>query len=141
MKALISLIFSVALVMSVSAQDAPIVEYVGKRVNRRVVEISNMLGQVQYMECKRVVTPVIGKIVKRDFEEDEVTIASFIVADARDKRIPINLNDAQVGLLGHYTNTVISELLARGNRVQVWMHQCSGGGSGIFDYAERVKVL
>lgn len=141
MKALLSLIFIVSFGFSVAAQEAPTVKYAGSGKDRRVVDVSNMLGEVEYMKCKRVARPVIGKIVKRDFEDDEVTITGFIVADVRDKRIPINVNNVQVGLLGRYTNAIIPELLSKGNRVQVWMHQCSGGGSGIFNYAERVKVL
>jgi len=141
MKKLLSLFFSLTLLGTSFAQDAPSVKYRGTGQNRQVVEMSNMLGDIEYMECKRTAKLVTGKIVKRDYEEDEITIASFIVADARDKRHPINVNEAKVGLLGHYRNDIVSSLLAKGNRVQVWTHQCTGGGSGIFIYADRVKVL
>lgn len=138
-------IYTFAVLFSVGtcavAQDIPTVKYAGSGKNRRVVEITNMLGEVPYMECGRKPDLVIGKIVKRDFEEDEVTVSSFVVADTRDKRIPINLNEDQVGILGHSRNEIISELLSKGNRVQVTRFTCSGGGSGIFFYAGRVKLL
>ncbi len=134
-------LLALASAVSSFAQDAPTVKYSGAGKNRRVTEMSNMLGEVEYMECKRAARLVTGKIVKRDYEEDEFTIASFVVADARDKRFPINLNEATVGVLGHDRNGLISSLLTKGNRVQVWFHECSGGGSGIFFYANRIKVL
>lgn len=128
-------------VVSALGQDIPNVKYAGSGQKRRVVEITNMLGDVPYMTCGKKPDLVIGKIVKRDFDEDEITVTSFVVADARDKRIPINLNEDQVGILGHHRNSIISELLGKGNRVQVTRFTCSGGGSGIFFYAERIKLL
>jgi hypothetical protein len=141
MKIYLAFVFVITLAANVFAQDAPTVKYSGTKQNRRVIEMSNMLGEVEYMECKRVTRPVIGTIVKRNFEDDEVMIASFILSDAKDKRIPININDAQVGLLGRETSGIVSSLLSKGNKIQVWTYQCSGGGSGIFTYAERIKVL
>ncbi|CAN5835313.1 hypothetical protein BH20ACI4_BH20ACI4_27110 [soil metagenome] len=141
MKIYLAFILVVALVANAFAQDAPSVKYSGMGKNRRVIEMSNMLGEVEYMECKRVTRPVTGTIVKRNFEDDEITIASFILSDARDKRIPINVNDAQVGLLGRETSSIVSSLLSKENKIQVWTYQCSGGGSGFFTYAERIRVL
>jgi len=123
------------------AQIAPTVRYTGTGKYRRVAEMSNLLGVVEYMKCRRVSTPVVGRIVKRDFEEDEVTISRFVLADGRDERVPININDAQVGILGHRRNEIVSSLLSKGSKVQVWTARCSGGGSGIFTYAARIKVL
>lgn len=141
MKNLFILFLSLVLTVGTLAQDAPSAKHSGVGKNRRVTEMSNMLGEVEYMECERSARLVTGKIVKRDYEEDEFTIASFIVADARDKRFPVNLNAATVGLLGHDRNGLISSLLTKGKRVQVWFHECSGGGSGTFFYANRIKAL
>lgn len=141
MKKLFSVVFSLVLAVGAFPQDAPTVKHSGVGKNRRVTEMSNMLGEVEYIECKRVARLITGKIVKRDYDEDEFTIASFIVADARDKRFPINLNEATVGMLGHDRNGLVSSLLTKGNKVQVRFHECSGGGSGIFFYADRIKVL
>lgn len=140
MKTYLAFVFVIAVVANALAQEAPTVKYSSSGQNRSVIEISNMLGEVEYMECKRVARPITGTIVKRDFEDDEVTIASFILSDAKDRRIPININDAQVGLLGRETSGIVSSLLSKGNKIQVWTYQCSGGGSGIFTYAERIKV-
>lgn len=136
-------VFAVSLILAASAaaQDAPKVKYSGSGVNRRVVDMSDMLGEVPYMECTRVSSPVIGKIVKRDFDEDEVTVASIVLADARDKRHSININDSKVGLLGHSLNEIVPTFLSKGRRVQVWTYKCTGGGSGIFIYADRIKAL
>ena len=141
MKIYFAFVFVIALTANVFAQDAPTVKYSGTTQNRRVVEMFNMLGEVEYMECKRVSRPIIGTIVKRNFEDDEFMIASFVISDAKDKRIPININDAQVGILGRETSSIVSSLLSKGNKIQVWTHQCSGGGSGVFTYAERIRVL
>jgi hypothetical protein len=145
MKLLLTL-FLLAFAIETVAQDAPNVKYAGSGQKRRVVEITNMFGQIpedfrhEYGWCKKT-RLVIGKVVKRDFDEDEVTITSFILADARDKRIAINFNQDQVGLLGHGQNVIISELLSKGNRVQVQTFTCSGGGSGLFIYAANIKLL
>jgi hypothetical protein len=36
----------------------------------------------------------------------------------------------------------VGEMVAQvGSRLQVWTYDCNGGGSGIFTYASRIKVL
>ncbi len=75
MKIYLAFVFVITLAANVFAQDAPTVKYSGTKQNRRVIEMSNMLGEVEYMECKRVTRPVIGTIVKRNFEDDDVMIA------------------------------------------------------------------
>ncbi len=131
----------VSFVFGAAAQDAPSVKWAGSGQKSHVVEITNMLGKVDGMKCHKTPDLIVGRIVKRDFDEDEMTLVSFVLADARDKRFAINLNEDQVGGLGHFRNTYISEILSKGNRVQVTMFTCSGGGSGTFGYADRVKLL
>ncbi len=131
----------VLLVLFAGEMVAQIGQPVLKRKGNKVIEISNMLGTVEGFECLRESRPIIGTVLKRSYDEEETTMVSFVLRDAKDNRHFINLNDDQVGLLGRTTHTIISSLIAKGSRLQVWTYDCNGGGSGIFTYASRIKVL
>jgi hypothetical protein len=130
-------VFAFILAVNVVAQDngSPSAKYRGSKI----VEISNMLGDADGMECKKLSRPIVGTILKRNFDEDEIMITVFVVRDAKDNRRFINIDSAQMGGMGRQTAGNLSSLLAKGSRVQVVAYECSGGGSGIFTYAEKVK--
>lgn len=65
MKKLFTVVLWLVLAVDAFAQDAPTVKHSGVGKNRRITEMSNMLGKVEYMECKRSARLVMGKIVKR----------------------------------------------------------------------------
>lgn len=125
-------------VTTLSAQDGPSIKYGGKGGDE-VIDMWNMKGTVPYMECWKKPDVYVGTIVKRDYEEDEMTISSFILKRAGDKRIAININQDQIGLLGHYSVSNLASLLTQGKKVKVWSYECTGGGSGVFAYADRVQ--
>jgi hypothetical protein len=112
-----------------------------KKKGKLVIEISNMLGDAGGMECLKETKPIIGTIVKRWFEDDEITLARVIIRDAKDKRKSINVDSEHLFLLGRTTNEILSDFLEKNKKVQVWYYDCRGGGSGVFPYANRVKAL
>ena len=124
------------LVDSAHPQSANVKYGIGKN-KKEVVEMSNMKGVVSDMECWHKPEVVIGVIMKRSYEEDEMTIASFILKSAGDKRKAININQEQIA--GRYSVSNLASLLTIGKKVKVWLYDCNGGGSGTFAYADRVK--
>ena len=131
-------ILSLLFVTMLIAQDAPSIKYGGNGSND-IVEMSNMKGKVPYMKCWKKPDIYIGTIVKHSYEEDEMTISSFILKLADDKRIAININQDQVDLLGHHSVSNVASVLSQGKKVKVWAYECTGGGSGTFVYVDRVQ--
>lgn len=136
MKIFLGLFLCLVFVWDISGQVLPQI----KKNGNRVIEVSNLLGSVEGMNCKKSGT-LTGSVIKRNFEDDEITLASFILRDKRDKRNPINLNNRQVALLGHYSNETVSTLLSMNARLKIFTFECSGGGSGVFTYADRIARL
>jgi hypothetical protein len=130
-------VFAFVLATNVIAQDngSPSAKFRGSKI----IEISNMLGDADGMDCRKLSKPIVGTILKRDFDENEVMVTVFVVRDARDNRKFINIDSTQMSGMGRQTASNLSSLLAKGSRVQVTAYECSGGGSGVFTYAERVK--
>ena len=130
------------LTLNVMAQSGqPVVKYGGAKNASRIIEMSNMLGDADGMTCSKIRRPFVGTIVKRDFDEEETMIVNITLRDARDERIPININGGQIWLLGRPAPKLLSSLLGKGKKVSVSAYECSGGGSGVFYYADRVKAL
>jgi hypothetical protein len=130
-----------ALAMNVVAQSEPTVQYAGKGKARRVIAMSNMLGDADGMKCSKLSRPFVGTIVKRVFDEDETMIVNVVLRDAKDERNFINIDGAQILGLGRTAPTLLSSLLGKGKKVSISAYECSGGGSGIFYYANRVKAF
>lgn len=105
-----------------------------------VSEISNMTGDVK-MKCSLKTAPVDVEVAKRDFAEDEVTIIGLVLKDADDERYVVNVNADQLWILGRHQNRVMWDIFKKGNKLRVWINECSGGGSGLFLYLEKVKRL
>lgn len=116
-------------------QKAPTVRQRGKQV----VEINNIMGKVPRLSCNSPAT-YRGRILKRNFDNDGITITGFILSDARGRKQEINFNRKQIKLLGQYSVNIVSTLLTTGKRVRVSTYECSGG-SGTFRYANRIQAL
>ena len=76
-------IFVLMFASAAFAQEPPKLKY-GQ--HKRIVEMSNLLGDVDGMKCTRITRPFVGTILKRDFGEDEIMMTGFIVRSSSDKR-------------------------------------------------------
>lgn len=112
----------------------PSAKYSGKKP----VSLSDMLGDGGGFKCKKSKT-YSGIVVKRNFDENETIITSFTLKDANDERIHLNLNEKQSWLLGKTAPVVISTILRKGKKVTVSSYSCTGGGSGVFRFADKIK--
>ncbi len=141
MKLYLTFVLVITFAINVAAQNnQPTVAYGGTGQARRVIEMSNMLGEVDGVECLRS-RSYTGTIVRRTFDEEETMITGITLRDARDNRIHLNINESHIWGLGRTAPSILSSLLARGRRVRIWTYECSGGGSGVFIYADRVRAL
>ena len=139
MRLFLVLVFVSTLLINVAAQYQPTVKYAGKGQARRVIGMSNMLGDADGMTCSKRSRPFVGTIVKRTFDEDETMITNVALRDAKDERVFVNIDTAQIWGLGRTAPTLLSSLLGKGKKVTISAYECSGGGSGIFYYADRVN--
>lgn len=95
-------------------QKAPTVRQRGKQI----IEINNIMGKVSRLSCE---SPAIcrGRIIKRNFENDGITITGFILSDTRGRKHEVNFNRKQIKLLGQYSVNNVSTLLTTDKRVRV----------------------
>jgi hypothetical protein len=117
----------------------PIAKYDNKK-EPQLVSLSNMLGDADGFKCKKAKT-YKGVVVIRTFNDDETMIVVFTLKDAKDNRIYLNLNESQSWLLGREAPVLISKLLAKNSEVTVSTFNCTGGGSGIFQYADIIRKI
>ncbi len=108
---------------------------------RHLIGISNLYGETS-VHCGIDLSPVVGTIVRRDFESDQMTVMGFVLRLANDERIFVNLswdnlNDwnkqqSKIGLIS------IRELLTLGNYVRVTTVTC---GRGSITFADSINKI
>lgn len=135
MKLPLLLILFISLSYSTFSQNPPNIE----RKDNQIVEITNLTGKISGRKC---VQPSLlkGVVTKKWFEKDDLTIAGFIIKDAKDKEFSILLNNEQVKLLGLYSVDTMSSVIKNGKRLQVWSYECVGDSDTVL-YASRIKIL
>lgn len=139
MKTILLFILTVGFSVEIVGQiGQPIVKYGGAQKAPRIIQVSNMLGDTDGFTCKKS-NIINGTIVKRDFEEDETMISSFVLKDAKDNRKSVNVDSMQIWLLGREAPRIVSSLLEKNAQVKVWTSECTGGGSGVFIYADKIQ--
>jgi hypothetical protein len=136
---IVVLLAFIALASTSMAQtaNAPIAIFGGTQRNARMIALSNMAGDME--DCDRQRTPYVGTIVKRQFDEDEVTIIGIVIREPNDTRAFINLDIEQLDRLPLSDRAHLSSFLGMRKRVKVWTYSC--GAAGRVLYAYRIKAL
>lgn len=129
------LILFILLSYSAFSQNPPKVE----RADGKIVEVTNLIGNVSGRKC---VEPSLNKgtVAKKWFEKDDLTIAGFIIKDAKEKEISLSLNNDQVKLLGPYSVDIMSSLIRNGKRLQIWAYECVNESDTVL-FVSRIKPL
>lgn len=102
-----------------------------------MIELSNMAGDVS--ECAIAIKPYTGVIVKRVFDDDELTIIGIVLRDSKDERIYLNIDDDQISEMTRADLSNFSSFLSKGNRIKAWAYMCGVSGGVLF--ASKVKAL
>lgn len=136
MKLYLLFLLLISLSYSAFSQNPPKIE----RLGGQIVEVTNLMGKVPSMKCENP-TLLRGTVAKKWFEKDDLTIAGFILKDAKDKETSILLNNEQVKLLGLFSVDTMSSLIKNGKRLQIWTYDCSDNPDSISIYANRIKPL
>lgn len=74
----------------------PIAKIGGPLKNPRMIELSNMMGETN--GCVRYPQPIAGTIVRREFDDDEITIVGIVLREANDERTYINIDGCESGV-------------------------------------------
>lgn len=78
---------------------------------------------------------LIGRIVKREFDDSETLLSGIVVADAKDRRTFINFDTEYVSAKGHSFPGELSDALLKGKNVKVWIYRCR-----FILYARQIRV-
>lgn len=66
----------------------------------------------------------VGTVVKRDFAEDEVTLAGVVLRDAKDRRTLVNIDSEHLKNSTSLLSEDLSDLLTVGKRVRIKADRC-----------------
>lgn len=106
-----------------------------------MVSISNLFGNIP-IGCSKQDRPLVGEVIKRQFDSDEMTIVGFVLRTNNDERFFINVDTDSLDELNRSMPNAgriwIGELLKQGNKVRVTTIVC---GSGSLEFADSVRLL
>jgi len=109
--------------ISAIAQQVPEVKYDRNGVMVEVGNISDVQG------CFPVDKPYTGTIVRKFYEEDELTVAGIILSDSRGERIGLNMDSDRLREMSMADmSNFFGEFIRNGKRVMVWTYACGAGG-------------
>jgi len=82
--------------------------------------------------------PIDGVIMKRNFDENEMTLIGVVVREKDDQRYFVNIDSEYVAGRGRWVPSELSSILSKGRRVKIWVYGC--GAAGMMFWARTVKA-
>lgn len=70
-----------------------------------------------------------GTVIKRDFDENEVMLSGFVIRQATDVRLFVNIDAERVADLDGLLPSKLSLILGKGKKVKIWAIMCENGNS------------
>lgn len=132
--------FLVAATCHAQGSREPVPSYDIRGGVHRLVSISNLFGNIP-IGCSKQDRPLVGEVIKRQFDSDEMTIVGFVLRTNNDERFFINVDTDSLDELNRSMpnagRTWIGELLKQGNKVRVTTIVC---GSGSLEFADSVRL-
>jgi len=80
-----------------------------------------------------------GTVVKRQYDEDEITLIGFVLKEPGDDRTFVNVDHEYVGKKGRFVPEELLQFVKPGNRVKIWVYGC--GASGRLLMLEKIQIL
>ncbi len=97
-----------------------------------MVEMSDLTSDEICFEPDKSSQPYVGTIVKRRFDDDEITLAGIILREANDERYFINIDTEYVSNKGRFIPRELSSILTLNRKVKIWVYGCGASGSMLF---------
>lgn len=95
-------------------------------LSRRAVELEVSAGS--NLSCYGFST-FTGRILRREFDENQVMLAGFVIRDASDVRTYVNIDTDHLFDSDGMLPTKLSRLLAKGKKLKIWAIACENGNS------------
>lgn len=90
--------------------------------------------------CYPVKPPSLsGTILKRQYDEDEMTLIGFVIKDRGDDRTFVNIDHEYVGGKGRFVPEELLQIVKPGKRVKIWAY--GSGASGRLLMLEKLQSL
>lgn len=86
-------------------------------LSRCSIELEDSPGS--NLSCDGIST-ITGKVLRRGFDENQVTLVGFVIRDASDVRSFVNIDTDHLVNSDGMLPTKLSRLLAKGKRVKIW---------------------
>jgi hypothetical protein len=103
------------------------------------VELSNLYNSDDPSQCRELPQPIIGTIVSRKFDDDELTLVGFTIREKNDERTFVNIDAEYVASKGRFIPVQLSSILGKGKRIKFRVYGC--GASGALFMLDRVTAL
>ncbi|HEX8131059.1 MAG TPA: hypothetical protein VF527_18300 [Pyrinomonadaceae bacterium] len=133
--------FAVALVLllgvSAAAQNSS--KRGGVKKTSAKVELSSLYNTNDPGQCLELPQSIIGTIVSRKFDDDEVTLIGFTIREKNDERSFVNIDAEYVAGKGRFIPSQLSSILGKGKRVKIRLYGC--GAAGLTFFLDRVTAL
>lgn len=104
----------------------------------RVVTMSDLASKHVCVDPTKHTVPVDGVIVKRNFDDNEMTLIGVVVREKDDQRYFVNIDSEYVAGKGRWVPSELSSILTKGRRVKIWVYGC--GAAGMMFWARTVKA-
>jgi hypothetical protein len=103
------------------------------------VELSNLYNTDDPAQCRELPQSIIGTIVSRKFDDDELTLIGFTIREKNNERTFVNIDAEYVAGKGRFIPGQLSSILGKGKRIKVRVYGC--GASGTLFMLDRVTGL
>ena len=85
-------------------------------------------------------TPTLsGTIIKRQYDDDELTLIGFVLRSRGDKRTYVNIDHEYVSGKGRFVPEELLQLVKPRKQVKIWVYGC--GASGRLLMLEKIQSL
>jgi hypothetical protein len=101
--------------------------------------LSDLYDKDSEAYCLELPQPIIGTIVSRKFDDEELTLIGFTIREKTDERTFVNIDTEYVSGKGRFVPTELSSILSKGKRVKIRVYGC--GAAGALFYLDKVQEL
>jgi len=117
----------------------------------RTVELSNLSRDANNLEtsagsnlsCGGVST-LTGRIIKREFDDNDVRLIGFVIREASDVRTFVNIDADHIAESDGLLPRQLSLILGKNKKVTIWAIRCENGNSASVPrslFLNKVKAL
>ncbi len=110
-----------------------------KRTVQMKVRMIDLYDKSSDAYCLELPKPIVGTVLNRKFDEDELTLVGFVIREKTDERSFVNIDTDYVAGKGRFVPSELSSVLMKGKRISIGVYGC--GAAGALFYLDSLKEL